>query len=449
MPKLIMLVSAVLGFLFVERTVFLSLTRCEGGRQWIRDHKWLHPNAICIYRIPMGILTYVFWYVITPEFASLWFGFWMLTDMTDGTVARGCDLGSPTGEWLDPLSDKLMYIPVLFMFALWKPSSTDLLQPLAMLPVIIFTIIDVVGQASRFFVKKKAANSFGKAKTIMICLLLIVCALKATCPEAYMTVPVFKHFNMDVLMWGCVVLAFLSFYCKVIPDIWYANTLTFMNFVCGCITIYIAFAWGDRYLIHGFVFIFVGQFFDLLDGRAARKFGSTRYGGLMDDLGDGTSFGLAIGALIFVALKPFSFSIALATSLVYVICVIYRLYRFLKYKEQSLPGIFSGMPSPAGAMLAGSATVLYAKSYPWALIAIILVSSALMISRVKYQHFGQRIWFRLPNALKLALFVTIMVYGTLVFRSLDAFRDAFALFCFSLILIYAVIGVDLKAGTKK
>ena len=46
--------------------------------------------------------------------ATLWFAFFMITDLSDGTIARNCDLQTEMGKWLDPLSDKFMYFPVLF-----------------------------------------------------------------------------------------------------------------------------------------------------------------------------------------------------------------------------------------------------------------------------------------------------------------------------------------------
>lgn len=453
MPKLITIVLIVLGIIATERLLFLNLTKNPGGIKWIRANSWIHPNPICIYRIPMGFITVLLW-PIWPEFAGVFCAFWMLTDMTDGTIARGCDLGTPTGEWLDPLSDKFMYIPVLFMFTAFHPESyeaykgTDFstYKTLSLAPVIVFTVIDIVGQFSRVFIKKKAANSFGKAKTTVVCTLLIFIALKYTCFEAFMSIPLISRINMDYLMWACVILSFLSFYCKVVPDHWYANSLTFMNFVCG--TAAIPMALTENGITKAFVLIFIGQFFDLLDGRTARKFGSTLRGALFDDLADGTSFGIAIATIIFVTIKSIGVVIASSVAVIYVACVFYRLYQFLKNKDNNPQGIFTGLPSPAGAMLAGSSAILLADK-PIAVIALTAISSALMISRIKYKHFGQRIWNNFPNGLKLTLFAIVLIYITILFKAQENISVAFAFFCFSMISLYVLLGVDTKPKTEE
>lgn len=451
MTKLIIIVFIVLGIIATERGLFLSLTKNPKGIAWIRAHKWIHPNPICLYRIPMGFITVLIW-PICPVFAGIFCAFWMLTDMTDGTIARGCDLGTPTGEWLDPLSDKFMYIPVLFMFTVLHPENYGPYQEidfsayntLALAPVIIFTIIDIVGQASRVFITKKAANSFGKAKTTVVCTLLILMALKYTCFEAYMSIPVISSINMDYLMWSCVILSFLSFYCKIVPAYWYANSLTFMNFVCGIAAIPVALT-ADGGIIKAFILIFIGQFFDLLDGRTARKFGSTLRGALFDDIADGTSFGIAIATILFVTLTQNGFSAisAIIVGLIYLSCVFFRLYQFLKSQGVNPPGIFIGVPSPAGAMLAGSSAILFADK-PIVVTTVAIVSSALMMSKIRYKHFGQRIWNNLPNGLKLTLFAIVLVYITILFKAQDNISEAFAFFCFSMISLYIILGVDTK-----
>ena len=153
------IIAIVLGMLFIERLLVVNLTKREGSKAFFRKVVILHPNAISIMRLPMGILSAWFASMGHWTLATLWFAFWMITDLSDGTIARNCDLGSETGKWLDPLSDKFMYFPVLLFFV-YSETVSPALHPL---PVICFIVIDIVGQASRLFVKKKAANQFGKA----------------------------------------------------------------------------------------------------------------------------------------------------------------------------------------------------------------------------------------------------------------------------------------------
>ncbi|MFA6815110.1 MAG: CDP-alcohol phosphatidyltransferase family protein, partial [Lentisphaeria bacterium] len=345
------LVVIILGMLVAERVTSIVATKNPVCQEWIRKMPFLHPNGISLIRMPMGVVTVVLLAMGDLKIAILWFGFWMISDLTDGTIARNCNLKTKMGEWLDPLSDKFMYFPVLLFFALNK----DLAVSLPLWCVLAFIVVDTVGQFSRLFAKKKAANLFGKAKTALVTILL------ATIAFAHMSdvdATLLRQPMVTFMAYSCLILAFLSFYCKIIPDEWYANTFTLANFLCGCCGIYLVFR--HRY-VASFVMIFIGQFFDLFDGRLARKFGSTKRGAFFDDIADATSFGLATGYLIFQALafdeEVITIWIAILITFFYVGCLLYRLYRFLKPTKKLPPGIFQGLPSPAAALLAGS-TVL-------------------------------------------------------------------------------------------
>jgi CDP-diacylglycerol--serine O-phosphatidyltransferase len=293
---------------------------------------------------------------------------------------------------------------------------------------LLFT--DALGQASRLVVKKKAANSFGKAKTALITILITVTAM------AQMgNLPFVKPRLLELFTFSCALLAFLSLYCKAIPDIWYANSLTLANFLCGLAAIW------QIYIGHpmrGLILVFIGQFFDLFDGRLARKFGSTRYGAVFDDIADGTSFGFAIGFLIFHELGHDRF--AAAAAIVYVVCVIYRLIRFMRPTVQLAPGIFQGMPSPAGAMLAGSTALLFS-DVRWFGFASVAASALLMISSVRYLHFGRKIWPNLPNSMRLLSFVIFLSFANIGIADKD-YSAAFTIFCFAVVLSYGVLGLD-------
>ncbi len=431
-----------------ERIITTQAVRSERGRNFIINHRWLHPNPICIYRIPMGFVSALIWGLGFPFAGTIFFGFWMMTDMTDGTIARGCDLGTTTGEWLDPLSDKLMYLPVLFMLTFIRPEgASPEYATLSLTAVILFMIFDIASQASRLFVQKKAANSFGKAKTMMICITIAALSLQYVSFEAYMSIPILNQINPTYLMWSCVILGFLSFYCKIIPDHWYANSLTLMNFICGVAAIPMVLVSGN--IVGAFILIFIGQFFDLLDGRTARKFGSTEWGALFDDFADGTSFGLAISVIIFVTLKPLSVVVAGIIAAIYFICVVYRLYYFIKNKDINIPGIFIGMPSPAGAMLAGSSALLFhTGGLAWVTLVTTLVASGLMVSKIEYKHFGQKIMANVPTAVKLTLFAIMLSYITILVKEQDELSIAFAIFTFSMIWLYIFVGVNFKKKNK-
>ena len=97
-------------------------------------YAWLHPNAISQYRYPMGLISVLIFHLGYPRAGAWFFSFWMITDLTDGDIARRCNLTTTAGESIDPLSDKLMYGPALFYMA-W-------IGELDMTGVLIFLIID-------------------------------------------------------------------------------------------------------------------------------------------------------------------------------------------------------------------------------------------------------------------------------------------------------------------
>jgi CDP-diacylglycerol--serine O-phosphatidyltransferase len=443
MSHAFLLLFIIVIMLLLERVLAVSLTRASKGREFIRRMPFLHPNAISLIRIPMGALSILLVHLGHWNTGVLWFAFWMITDLTDGTIARNCDLETETGKWLDPLSDKFMYFPCLLYLSLGPYIKEEV--RLDIWGVALFIVIDTLGQASRLFSRKKAANYFGKAKTALVTILLSAVALYNIQPF-----PMLNSTIVGYLLTSCNILAFLSFYCKVIPDVWYANSLTFANFICGLAAIWVVCHYG--WFTRGFVLIFVGQFFDLFDGRLARKFGSTKRGAFFDDVADGTSFGLAAGCIIYRGLNDIEGAIptclAAVLALFYIICLLYRLYRFLHPNRPQRKGVFQGMPSPAGALLACSAVLMgMRQAQPAGAIGaavVVVIASCLMISNIPYLHFGQSLWPELPRAIKLLLLVVLVIFVNFVLVNKHDWEAAFIWFCSGLSLLYAIFAIKTR-----
>lgn len=436
MNNIWLITGLILLMLILERIIVGKTTQMQSWRPVYRENPLFHPNGISIMRLPMGIISAILAARGHWTIATLWFAFWMITDLSDGTIARNCDLGTEMGKWLDPLSDKFMYFPVLLLFCFSK-DVTPQLNPVA---VILFILIDIVGQASRLFVKKKAANQFGKAKTAIVTILLSLLALNQIDHLSIVNLPF-----VDGMMWMAVILAFLSCYCKIIPDNWYANTLTLANFVCGIIAIVYAF---KEHYIHCMVFVFIGQFFDLFDGRMARKYGSTKRGALFDDIADATSFGLAIGIMIFLCLSKevrlISTPMAAIISIFYLFCLIYRLYRFMKPTKPMPKGVFQGLPSPAGAMFAGASVLCYleVQTQTTGIIAamLVIIAAVLMVSNIPYCHFGQAILPALPKFIKM-LFCILFSIFTICAIAQKVYRPYFIWCLFIMTVFYLIYGI--------
>ena len=391
---LIEIAIPVLLMLAAERFAVSRFLRTPEQVAWVRKRAWLHPNAISRTRYPMGFLSVALLHMGYPRLCFLFFTFWMITDITDGEIARKCNLHTEEGESIDPFSDKLMYSPML-IYMVWS----GWLDPVL---VALFLAFDITGQISRRFSKVKAANLFGKAKTFLVVVLLIVVGLV----WIYGPLPLLGR-TIQPLLGICTALAFCSTAFKLIPNYWYANILSIMNLLCGLAGCWVILTGHPPVYALGLVFL--GQFLDLFDGRAAERWGSTPKGEVFDDIADGTSFGLTVGLIAATSLSQFWVGVTLGG--LYLAATAYRLVRFVveKRKQGILGGVatFSGMPSPAGALMVGTTCVLM----PGDVVNGIIVAATalLMVSRVPYAHFGRSILPKIPKV------VRVLVLGAFLF----------------------------------
>jgi len=403
-PAILEIILPVASLLAIERFLVYRCLRTESQIEWVRRQRLLRPNFISACRYPMGFITVGMIHMGWLKPAFLFFSFWMITDITDGDIARKCGLYTEKGKSIDPLSDKLMYGPLLIYFA-W----IGLYNPIL---VGLFLLFDFTGQFSRMFIRSKAANLFGKSKTFLVVVLLFVTGIKLI----YSPLPPAPALPTDraiaPLLGFCVGLAFFSTAFKVIPNYWYANILSILNLVCGLAGIGAVIS--GQPLEYAFGLVFLGQFLDLFDGRAAEKWGSTPRGEIFDDVADGTSFGATVGLLVAYSFKNIFLGAALG--LIHFSATAYRLIRFVMDKrKQGVEGgvaSFSGMPSPGGALFAGSSCLLI-QSDLFNAVAV-TVSSLLMVSRAVYPHFGRSVLPHIPKILRvlvLALFLTLIALG--------------------------------------
>jgi CDP-diacylglycerol--serine O-phosphatidyltransferase len=180
-----------------------------------------------------------------------------------------------------------------------------------------------------------------------------------------------------------------------------------MNLICGLAGCWVVLAGHPPVYALGLVFL--GQFLDLFDGRAAERWGSTPRGEIFDDVADGTSFGFTVGLIVAVTFTHRSLGALIAV--IYLAAVVYRLVRFVREKRRDgiAGGVtnFSGLPSPAAALLAGVSCILI----PSELInaATVIIASALMVSRVPYAHFGRTILPRVPKIVRVLVLATFLV----------------------------------------
>ncbi len=416
----IIIVFAAIGIGFF--LWFSQIVKKQYMQKYIMSHQWLlHPNSICYWRAGMAVLAF-FLYFFTPHktISIFIFTFAAILDGVDGVVARACNLGSRWGEWLDPMCDKLTYLPVLVGFAYIGIISVKLIW--------ILVTIELIGQ---FFARRilswmkvsGAANNFGKIKAIICFGLVILCALLDKNPQLINIA--------DEVLIACIILSSASVIFKFIPNRLYADILSALNFICGVTSLILThnyhFAWAICIII-------IGQLFDLFDGRMALKHGGTKYGPYLDDIADFVSFGLAPAYVIVQK----GGSLSWAVGGIFIFGVAFRLFRFIARDKNrtDLPyGIFNGLPSPAGALIVLGAALVANPGILWILTGF---SIGLMISHIRFVHFGRVILKQIPKPVFFLISAAIIIILSFLFKTKNVQMFGYLILCS--VMVYMVAG---------
>lgn len=417
---LVIIIASLIGtsfYIWIARMV-----QRPSFRELIYSHQWLlHPNSICYWRTAMAVVGF-FLYFFSPfqSLSIIIFTFAAIMDGVDGVVARGANLGTKWGEWLDPLCDKLTYLPPLLGFAYMGIISVKL--------VWILIVIEFFGQflarhVLNLLKTSGAANNFGKIKAIICFALVIFCALLDANPALI-------NLGNEILI-ACIILAAASIVFKFIPNRLYADLLSTMNFCCGVASLYLA----HNYLFSWAICIIImGQLFDLFDGRMAELHGGTKYGPYLDDIADFVSFGLAPAYMLIILGGNFAWLFAA----IYLAGVAFRLIRFVtvdKMRNDLPEGIFNGLPSPAGALFVLGATLVCP---PVLLLGMAGLSTAFMVSHIRFAHFGRVIMKQIPRPVFFVISSSIIVMLAYILKTKNI--EMFGYLILGSVLLYMVTG---------
>lgn len=425
---LVISLSAAFGTIFYFW--FSNALKRESVKYYVTSHQWLlHPNSICYWRTAMAILGLILYFFSSQQSLAIFiFTFAAILDGVDGMVARNCGLVSRLGEWLDPLCDKLTYLPPLVGFAYSGIISVKLIW--------ILVGIEIFGQ---FFARKVlsiikisgAANNFGKIKAIICFTLVIFCALLDGNPDVV---------NIgDEILLACIILATASIAFKFIPNWLYADLLSTLNFICGITSLFLT---HSGLFARAIIVIIVGQLFDLFDGRMAEKHGGTKFGPYLDDIADFVSFGLAPAYVMIKSETPLAYIVAAA----YVLGVAFRLIRFVAVdkKRTDLPdGIFNGLPSPAGALIVLGAALAIPADFLWLVAGI---SVLLMISTIRFAHFGRVILKKIPRPIFFIISASIILTIAFVVKTKSA--EIFGYLILFSVIIYMIVGRKVVGNSR-
>ena len=172
------------------------------------------------------------------------------------------------------------------------------------------------------------------------------------------------------------------------------------------------------------VAVIVAAIFDALDGRVARRLGvSSQFGAELDSLSDFLCFGVAPALVLYLASLKDGAAIGWVVTLMFPICSALRLARFNTALLADTPppawtnSYFTGVPAPAGALLALIPLVLSFETeavwprHPLMVGAALLLVGGLMVSRIPTFSFKKG---RIPRHLVVpSLLVAALTMGVI------------------------------------
>lgn len=334
------------------------------------------------------------WARLLPIPLLLLFG---LLDYLDGLIARHQQRETPFGRVYDRLAD----YPVLFALV-WL--SVDVL-PAGLLSLKVG--LDVVLLALFALGRGATENRLRSAVNFLTLLMLVLLVLDVN--SRFITgasARVLLILNVFVTVF--VILRNLG----VLQKRFIADTLSAGNLLCGFGSMFMA--WHGR-LDLSLLFLLLGAVFDGLDGAAARRFGSTRWGVFSDDIADGVNYGIAPGVAILLHFRT-STGIGiegLVIGLAFIAFTISRLVYFTLNKKSGDPEYFRGAPSTVGGIIVLSSAYLF-----WHLPALlgfmVGIACALMVAfDSRYRHLGRLLaTHRLVLALAVLGGLLLFLFGT-------------------------------------
>src|SRR5947207_8922465 len=140
--------------------------------------------------------------------------------------------------------------------------------------------------------------------------------------------------------------------------------------------------------------VIVAAIFDALDGRVARRLGvASRFGAELDSLSDFLCFGVAPALVLYLASLKDSGALGWVVTMMFPMCSALRLARFNTALLADMPppawtgSYFTGVPAPAGALLALIPLVVSFEQVSWPRHALVVGTTlvlvgGLMVSRL-------------------------------------------------------------------
>lgn len=162
------------------------------------------PNQITYVRVFVGILLFVllfFFHIENKPWIIFLFCLGALTDLIDGSVARGLNKVTEFGAMLDSTADRMLILPIA-IYSLYGDQKWLLL---------VLLLAEVANALISLFYKSKEiyleSNIFGKTKMVILC--IVFAAILIVWPNPP------PEFFIDVA-WFSLIFSFLSIFSKIL-----------------------------------------------------------------------------------------------------------------------------------------------------------------------------------------------------------------------------------------
>jgi CDP-diacylglycerol--serine O-phosphatidyltransferase len=310
-------------------------------------------------------------------------------DYLDGVVARERGLATKFGRVFDRLTDYPLLIGLSYF-------CVDVI-PLSLLALklgldLLLLLLYVLGRGSTEN-RLRTAISY----TTLFSLLALS---QGWLPQ------LFQPTTVSFLLFGNIAFSLMVglYNLDVVKKRYIADLLSLGNLGCGVLAM-VAASRGRFEL--SLVLLVLGAGFDGVDGAAARRWGSTRWGVYSDDIADGVNFGLAPGVVVFFGLGGVDGAVIGG---LFALFTIGRLVFFTLNKGEADPRYFNGVPSPVGGLVATCSIILFAQ-YPALVGLLVGAACALMVSfATLHRHLGRL----LASHRRLLLAVPLVILGLLL-----------------------------------
>ena len=359
----------------------------------------LHPNRLSAlklcFAVPLSVvlLRGELGGQARPLLIALLFGAYATLDYIDGVVARERKLHTVFGRVFDRVAE----IPLLFALAWLTVVELPLVPLLPKLGLdVLLLLLHARGVGGILHNRLRTATSY--ISLVALLLLSQGWAERLVTPE-----------SVVVLLWinTGISLTLVLRRLNILSRSRIADALSISNGACGVM----AMIFADRNQLDvSLLLLTLGAALDGMDGAAARRWGGSKLGVYMDDVADGTSYGLAPGYAIYATNRGFDG--ALVGGL-FAFFVITRLVFFTLNKAASDPGYFRGVPSPAGGLVAMSSVAMF-QGRPLTVGFLVGIACALMVAfDVQHRHLGHALASRRVRAYGVALIGVLLLSAAL------------------------------------